>query len=213
MDFALQAALAVGTSGIVLWAVTQVHLYRVARKLIKKSDASWAQAHAEIKAVKDDVLAEVRSIAEKTGGEDLKKDIAEIEGALHRSFDDLTLRVSNEFNQFQKTLIQTLTAPAGNLPTSIESKVAAQSDAVASRRANQIVNVLQREAIAPQIGEFQNILTELGHPELAQAIEDHPNTMNFVIRKVQQNPGLSARMNQMLNQGRMGPSNGSGQQK
>lgn len=184
---------------VIAFCITQLHLVKVARKLIRKSNESWAQAHREIAEVKSEVIARVEQIAPKGGSNELDSRIRELEEHLAKSFGDLSQRIAQSFEQFGNGLItrmESITVPlrAASANPVVADPRSAQSDGVASRKANEIIQTIQRQAISPQIGMLQEVLTEWGQPDLADALDKHPKTIDYLIKAAQRDPRVGRQL-------------------
>ena len=215
-DFAFWAAAGSAIAAVLLWSFTQIHLVRVARRLVRKSDESWARAHAEIAQVKSDVLAEMQRISEKGGGEELRREIHDIDQRIESAFSQFNGRVAQSFDSFGGALTKQLedrfSAITSRNP--IERMGASPQDAqlegAASKQAKKIVQVIKAQALGPEIQQLGEFLRFVGYDDLADKLADNPEVVNAVLKHINADSWLRGRMGQFMGGARGAPNNGPG---
>lgn len=209
---------------VAAFCATQIHLFRVARKLIRNSKASWNRAMDEISGSESRLT---NMLTESIAG--IQKDVTESIRSLPSSFSDVARNdlaaVSKEHtqflvNEFEKAVQCVQTQIAG-----VEEKMlgkmsmrlggdptAAQAASVEARRMNQVVDTLelavQGPSITAKVNELAQFLTEVGQPELGDWITEHPDTIPKIERRIMSNPQLAQRLNAL--RGRVGGRTGTG---
>lgn len=215
----------------VAFLITQIHLWRAAKKIMRGSKESWARAQQTIfeaeKVIHDDVL---KQLAESPGLGDAKTQIAELgarvnalpvmledrflklQGGLRESF----VSFGDSLDRTLKPITALLSSPkiAGNQFAG--DPKGAQAAGVDSRKVNQIVSALELGVgtggnLLGAVNEVAGMLQDFGQPELADWLQENPDKLPMVYARVQRIPRLAqglAKLEQRLAGG--APGNGGG---
>ena len=190
--------------------ITQVHLWRVARKLIAKSESSWAQARTTIfessRAIHNDVVAEIQKLEQKSGPEGLKTAFAELDArvnSLPGLLDDKILKLNGGIresfisfgDQLGKNLESLIPKTPQRVPFGGDTR-GAQSNSADARRVNQIVKTLEVGVgtggnLIGAVNEVAGLLEQFGSPDLADWLHDNPDKLPMIYQTIQRNPRLA----------------------
>ena len=211
--------------------ITQIHLWRVAKKLIRKSESSWAQARSTIfessKVIHDDVIKQISESGKNSPLGDVKTTIAEIESrvnGLPGVIEDRMLKIQGglreSFISFGDQLGKNLEALTPKVPQRIPfggDPRGAQSNSADARRVNQIVKTLEVGVgtggnLLGAVNEVADLLNQFGSPDLADWLHDNPDKLPMIYQTIQRNPRLAqglAKFEQKI-AGQGAPGNGQG---
>ena len=207
--------LAVGIACIA-FLITQVHLWRVAKKLIRKSEDSWRQARSTIfessKVIHDDVVAQIAESGKNSPLGDIKTTFAELDArvnALPGMVEDKILKIQGglreSFTIFSDGVVKHLEALEciiPKLPPSLQGGTdprAAQAAGVEARKINQIITTLEGGVvtggdIVGAANDLGQVLAELGEPNLQEWLVEHPTAIPKVYAIAMRHPRLAKQM-------------------
>lgn len=197
--------------------ITQVHLVRVARKLKRASEASWAKAEATIassrESIKDDVVREIQGI-QITLPDELAS-LPPMVSSIPQSVGEvMSSRLEDGLKDLGNHFSQNLEAAVNNIKqqvAGVEERFLAgrrfggdpkeaQAKGVESRKVNQIVDTLEAQVMGPSIAakvnELAQFLVEVGQADLADWLDENHQAITAIERRIRANPALAARLQQ-----------------
>ena len=210
------ANIAIGIATIA-FLITQIHLFRTGRLLIRKSDESWTRVDKTIANVQKDFQGQVdqiRSDVKSSGGNDVKTVFAELAdikiklGGIPNYLEDRLTKVSanmsENFVMLQKAIDQKIEmvtkVPTGTIGTIVDPRTA-QEASVQKRKVNEIVNRLDEAALGQSFGgRMALILESLGEPAMKEWMLDHPQAYPLIMQEIKRRPALASRMDQIMGQ-------------
>ena len=204
--------------------VTQVHLVKVARRLIKRSKESWDEARTTIRLSFAKVQEQIDKIPAivKAEVEKVKIDLPEGLDSVSQKLDDLPPVLQGAIDTSTKALSANV---AGNLDDAVhsiqaqilqvESKLtgrrgfaapgadpsAAQEKGTESKHVNHIVDVLDGATgganWTQRARNLSGLLQELGDESASDWLDEHPDAIAKIEKRVRANPNLAARLQKL----------------
>jgi hypothetical protein len=185
--------------------ITQVHLWRVAKKLIRKSEQSWTKAEHTIfessKTIHDDVLKQIQAAPQTSGLDDAKTQIAELGSRV----DKIQGGLREAFTTFGTSLEAKIDSFLPKLPSAAHfagDPKGAQAAGVEARKINQIMQTLEAGAgtggnLLGAVNDLAGILETLGEPSLADWLQNNPETLPKIYSRLSRNPRLAQGLAQL----------------
>jgi len=213
----------------VAFLITQIHLWRVAKKLIAKSNDSWAQARATIfessKVIHDDVVKQISESGKNSPLGDVKTTIAELESrvnGLPGVIEDRMLKIQGglreSFVMFGDQVAKTIEAGIPKFPQRIPfagDPKGAQAAGQDTKNINKILSTLEAGAgtggnLLGAVNDLASLLETFGEPNLADWLQENPDKLPMIYARVARNPRLAqglAKLEQKIS-GQGAPGNG-----